>query len=88
MCVFLINKHYLVFRCLFCRKKKTPEGTAPASTRGLEASNHLVWSHPITLRSLVVRSTALTQGGGWVGGVHFQKIQFLIISDITSQSQI
>ena len=36
---------------------KTPEGAPPASTRGLEASNHLVWSHPITLRSLVVWST-------------------------------
>ena len=38
-------------------ENKTPEGAPPASTRGLEASNHLVWSHPITLRSLVVWST-------------------------------
>ncbi len=45
----------------FLLKKKPPEGTAPASTRGLEASNHLVWSHPITLRSLVVKHTAWTQ---------------------------
>ena len=41
----------------FSAEKKPPEGAPPASTRGLEASNHLVWSHPITLRSLVVWST-------------------------------
>ena len=57
---FVINTHYLIFRHLFWRKKP-PEGTAPASTRGLEASNHLVWRHPITLRSLVVKHTAWTQ---------------------------
>ena len=47
-----------------------------------------VWRHPITFGSLVVRSTALTQGGGWVGGVHFKKVPLLIIYDITSQSHI
>ena len=57
-----MHTHYLIFRCFFL-PKKTPEGTAPASTRGLEASNHLVWSHPITLRSLVVEHTAWTQNG-------------------------
>ena len=36
------------------------------------------WSYPITLRSLLVRSTALTQGGGWVRGVHSKKVQVLI----------
>ena len=41
----------------FFAEQKPPEGTATASTRGLEASNHPVWSHPITLRSLVVWST-------------------------------
>ena len=41
--------------------KKTPEGTTPASTRGLEASNHLVWSHPVTLHSLVVKHTTWTR---------------------------
>ena len=35
----------------FCREK-TPEGEPQPSTRG--------WMHPVTLRSLVVRSTALT----------------------------
>ena len=53
---FEINTHYLFWDAVFA-EKKTPEGTAPASTRGLEASNHLVWRHPITLRSLVVWST-------------------------------
>ena len=53
---FRINTNSLIFGCLFCRKKP-PEGAPPASTRGLEASNHLGWSHPITLRSLVVWST-------------------------------
>ena len=38
---------------------------------------NMAWSYPITFRSRVVRSTAQTQGGGWVGGVHFQKVQFL-----------
>ena len=52
----------------FCRKK-TPGGRAGGLAPG-------VWSYPITLCSLVVRSTAQTQGGGWVGGVHFQKVQF------------
>ena len=49
------------FSDAFFAEKKPPEGAPPASTRGLEASNHLVWSHPITLRSLVVKHTAWTQ---------------------------
>ena len=37
------NKYaFFDFWTPFLQKKKPPEGTAPASTRGLEASNHLV----------------------------------------------
>ena len=58
----------MIFRRLVCRKKE-PRRAHRRLAPG-------VWRHPITLRSLVVRSTALTQGGGWVGGVHFQKVLF------------
>ena len=56
--MYFSNKYALFdFLNAVFAEKKPPEGAPPASTRGLEASNHLVWSHPITLRSLVVWST-------------------------------
>ena len=55
------NKYALFILDAFFAEKKPPEGTAPASTGGLEAFNHLVWRHPITLRSLVVKHTAWTR---------------------------
>ena len=45
----------------FLPKKNPRRARRRPSTRGLEASNHPVWRHPITLRSLVVRSMARTQ---------------------------
>ena len=50
---FVINTHYLIFRCLFCRKKN--------SRRARRRLAPGVWRHPITLRSLVVKHTAWTQ---------------------------
>ena len=69
MYLFMLNTHSFIFRTLLL-PKKTPGGRAAGLAPG-------VWSYPFTFRSLVVRSTALTQGGGWVGGVQFQKVQIL-----------
>ena len=73
--IFLINTHYIFGERVFCRKK-TPEGTAPASKVG--------WSYPITFRSLVVKHTARTQNVDHFLGMflHFLKL-FGIIWDVS-----
>ena len=49
--MLLLYYHIVFSRCCFCRKNRRPNrNIAPG-----------VWSYPITLRSLVVRSTARTQ---------------------------
>ena len=50
----LINTHYYVFRCCFLLKKTAGGRTAEGLAQGFLS---WYWRHPITLRSLVVRST-------------------------------
>ena len=76
-----------VFQKPFFPKNKPRRARRRPSTRGLEASNHLVWRHPITVRSLVVWSMARTQNFVHLLNIfsHFLKL-FGIICDVSGGS--
>ena len=63
----LINTHYCFCQMLFFAETKPPEAAPPKAQR-----RSWYWRHPITLRSLVVRSTD-------VGPNCFQQIDIVLI---------
>ena len=64
-----INTHYYVYRCFSAEKKTAGGHTAEGLAQGFLP---WYWRHPITLRSLVVRSTD-------VGPMRFQKNDIICI---------
>ena len=63
---FCIQIRIILFSETLLAENKPPEGEPQPSTRGSEASNHPVWRHPITLRSLVVRSAVVEHFFGYL----------------------